>query len=138
MDVQPGSSVLVFGAGAVGLSAVMAAKVAGAATIVAVDLHSHRRDLALELGATHVIDGADGDVVEQIHGITAGGAQYAFDTTGIPAVILGALVSLRLGAVCGLVGVQTGPLVLDGLAAVGKTIMNILEGAADPRIFFRE
>ena len=109
MDVQAGSSIVVFGAGAVGLAAVMAAKVAGATTIIAVDLQQHRLDLARELGATHVIAGGDDDVVEQIHAITGGGADYAFDTTGVPAVMRNALLALRMTGVCGLRRHPAGP-----------------------------
>src|SRR5262249_32252244 len=57
MSVRAGASIAVFGAGAVGLSAIMAARVAGATTIVAIDLHPKRLELARELGATHVVDG---------------------------------------------------------------------------------
>ena len=135
LDVKPGSSLVVFGAGAVGLSAVMAAVVADAATIIAVDLQDHRLELASELGATHIIDGAATDIVEQIHAITNGGAMYAFDTTGVPDVIVAALASLRMAGVCGLVGAQTGDLVLDPLATLGKTIIGILEGGVDPHEF---
>ena len=63
LDVQPGSSLAVFGAGAVGLAAVLAGAVAGAETIVVVDLHPERRELAVEFGATHVLDGAKDDVL---------------------------------------------------------------------------
>jgi aryl-alcohol dehydrogenase len=54
LKLQPGSSLAVFGAGSVGLAAVMAARIAGCATIFAVDLHDNRLELARELGATHV------------------------------------------------------------------------------------
>ncbi len=135
LDVQPGSSIAVFGAGAVGLAAVMAAKVAGAATIAAVDLQQHRLDLAAELGATHVIDGAATDVTEQIMAISGGGVQYAFDTTGIPAVMLGAVRATRMAGKIGFVGVQQGPLALESFDYIGKTIINILEGSADPQTF---
>jgi aryl-alcohol dehydrogenase len=135
LDVQPGRSIVVFGAGAVGLAAIMGAAVADAATIIAVDLHKHRLDLALELGATHVIDGAADDVVGQIHGLTGGGAHYAIDTTGVPAVMTNALAGLRLGGVAGFVGIQVGDLVLDGAALIGKTAIGILEGNTDPHTF---
>ncbi|MGH9275380.1 MAG: NAD(P)-dependent alcohol dehydrogenase [Acidimicrobiales bacterium] len=135
LDVQPGTSIVVFGVGAVGLAAIMGAVVAEAATIVAVDLHPHRLDLALELGATDVIDGAADDVVAQIHGLTGGGAHYVVDTTGVPAVMTNALAGLRLGGVAGFVGIQVGDLVLDGLALVGKTAIGILEGNTDPHTF---
>ena len=134
MDVQPGSGVAVFGAGAVGLAAAMAAKVAGASTIIAVDLQQHRLDLATELGATHVIDGST-DAGAQIMAITGGGVQYAFDTTGVPAVMLGAIRATRMTGTIGFVGVQTGPLELTSFDYIGKTIINILEGSADPQTF---
>jgi aryl-alcohol dehydrogenase len=135
LDVQPGRSIVVFGAGAVGLAAILGAVVAEAGAIIAVDLHQHRLDLALELGATDVIDGAADDVVGQIQGITGGGAHYAIDTTGVPAVMTNALAGLRLGGVAGFVGIQMGDLVLDGVALVGKTAIGILEGNTDPHTF---
>jgi aryl-alcohol dehydrogenase len=135
LDVQPGTSVVVFGVGAVGLAAVMAAKVAEAATIVAVDLHAHRLELARELGATHVVDGASDDVLGQLGAITGGGAHHSVDTTGVPAVMLTALQCLQLGGSCGFVGVQTGDLTLDALSIIGKTVIGVLEGSADPQTF---
>jgi aryl-alcohol dehydrogenase len=133
LNVRPGTGLVVFGTGAVGLAAVMAGRVAGASPIVAVDIHRHRLDLALELGATHAIEGTDADVVAQVQTITGGGAHFSFDTTGNPAVMANAIAALRLGGVAGFVGIQTGDLVLDGLALVGKTVMGILEGGAEPR-----
>lgn len=136
LGVTAGSSLIVFGAGAVGLSAVMAGRVAGAATIVAVDLNPARLELATELGATHVFDGASDDLLAQLQAATAGGAQFSFDTTGVPAVITTALQSLRPTGTCGLVGVQQGELVIDGLTlAVGRNVKGILEGDAVPQIF---
>jgi aryl-alcohol dehydrogenase len=136
MAVRPGTSIVVFGTGAVGLAAVMAAKVAGCTTIVGVDLHESRRALATELGATHVLDGADPELVARITDLTAGGAQYSFDTTGVPGVIVSAINSLRPTGTCGLVGVQTGPLTVDpGLLATGRNVMGILEGDAVPQVF---
>ena len=134
LDVQPGASVAVFGTGAVGLAAVMAAVVAGAETIVAVDLHDHRLELARELGATHTVRGDVANVVGEIHDITGGGAHHTVDTTGVPSVMQAALGALRLGGSCGYVGVQQGDLVLDALALVGKTVVGVLEGNADPQV----
>ena len=135
LDVQPGTSVAVYGAGAVGLSAIMAAKVAGATTIIAVDLHQSRLDLALELGATHALRGDAADLVDQVVAISGGGVQTSFDTTGLPAIISKALAGTRMTGRCGLVGVQQGDLQLDALSTVGKTIVGILEGSADPQTF---
>jgi len=135
LDVQPGTSVAVYGSGAVGLAAVMAAKVAGATTIIATDLQQHRLDLALELGATHVVNGGAPDVVEQVIAISGGGVHYSFDTTGLPKVIGGALTATRMTGKCGLVGVQQGNLELESMMVVGRTIIGILEGSCDPKTF---
>lgn len=135
LDVRAGSSVVIFGAGGVGLSAVMAARVAGATTIVAVDLHRSRLDLAAELGATHTVDGTDTDILETLIAITGGGAQYSLDTTGVPAVISTAISCLRPTGTCGLVGVQLGDVSLGPMdLAIGRTVTGILEGDAVPGI----
>ena len=87
LDPAPGSSIAVFGAGAVGLSGLLAAVVAGSTTIVAVDLHDDRLAKATGLGATHTVSGRSDDVVGAITELTGGlGVQYAMDTTGVPAV----------------------------------------------------
>jgi S-(hydroxymethyl)glutathione dehydrogenase/alcohol dehydrogenase len=65
-----GSDVAVFGCGATGLGYVQAARIARAKRIIAVDPLAHRREMALELGATHAVDPAEGDVVEQVQGLT--------------------------------------------------------------------
>jgi aryl-alcohol dehydrogenase len=135
LRVAAGTSVVVFGTGGVGLSAVMAARVAGATTIVAVDLNPARLELARELGATHTFDGGQTDLLEQLHRATDGGAQYTLDTTGVPAVIHTAVHALRPTGTCGLVGAQQGDLVLDPAAlAVGRNVMGILEGDAVPHV----
>jgi aryl-alcohol dehydrogenase len=119
LGVTAGSSIAIFGAGGVGLAAVMAARVAGAATIIAVDLHPGRLDLAAKLGATHTINGTDDDITAQVLAITGDGAQYCFDTTGVPAVITAAINSMRPTGTCGLVGIAQGNLVLDPFALAG-------------------
>ncbi|WP_204128627.1 zinc-binding dehydrogenase, partial [Pseudomonas ogarae] len=70
LKVTAGSSFASFGAGAVGLSAVMAARVAGATTIIAIDVVPSRLELAKELGATHVINSREVDVVDAVREIT--------------------------------------------------------------------
>ncbi|WP_242454768.1 NAD(P)-dependent alcohol dehydrogenase [Bailinhaonella thermotolerans] len=136
LKVAAGSSIAVFGAGAVGLSAVMAARVAGAATIIAVDLHEKRLELARELGATHTFDGRDPELQAQVTAVTGGGAHYSFDTTGVPGVIATAVGSLRPTGVCGLVALGQGDIVLDpNVLALGRTVMGIFEGNAVPRVF---
>ena len=134
MGVRAGTAIAIYGAGAVGLAAVMAARVAGATTIIAVDLHPARLELARELGATHTIDGKT-DAGQQILAAT-GGLDYAFDTTGIPAVITGAITALRPLGVCGLVAVRGADLVLPPLTLeLGRTVMGIIEGDVIPQRF---
>jgi aryl-alcohol dehydrogenase len=130
--VVPASTVAVFGAGAVGLAAIMAAKIAGAANIVAVDIHDNRLELAQELGATHVLRGSNDDVAGAITRAT-GGADFAFDTTGVPTVVADAVKSLRYGGVCGLIGVATGPSVLETAALSRRSVMGIGMGDAIPQ-----
>ena len=129
-------SVVIFGCGTVGLSAVMTANLVGAGPIVAVDLHDSRLRLAAELGATHGIRGDDPDLSAQLLDITGGGARHAIDTTGDPAVIATAVGVLRpLGSLC-LVGVVTGPITLAPMdLAVGRRLVGVLEGDAVPQLF---
>ncbi|TDD84425.1 NAD(P)-dependent alcohol dehydrogenase [Actinomadura rubrisoli] len=137
LGVRAGDGIAVFGAGAVGLSAVMAARVAGATTIVAVDLNESRLDLARELGATHVLDGADDDLAARVREISGGeGIQFALDTTAVPDVVAAAVAGLRTTGVCGLVGVGAQEYRLDAnLLLMGRTVKGIIEGDAVPHTF---
>jgi aryl-alcohol dehydrogenase len=139
LKVGPGDDFVVFGAGAVGLSAVMAARVAGATTIVAVDLLPARLELAKELGATHTIDGKSDDVVAQIVAITGGGIRYALDTTGNVNVIRAAIEALGPGGTCGVLGASPRGTELSfpivPFMSLSKRLMGIVEGDAVPDIF---
>jgi len=106
-----------------------AARVAGATTIVAVDLIPRGSSSPCELGATHTLDGKADDVTQQILALAGGGLDYAFDTTGVPSVIVGAVMALRPLGICGLVGVRGADLVLPPLSLeLGRTLVGILEG----------
>ncbi|MEV5843522.1 NAD(P)-dependent alcohol dehydrogenase [Streptomyces sp. NPDC051985] len=129
------SSVAVFGAGAVRLAAVMAAHAAGAREIIAVDLHESRRELALELGATHACDGADPDLAARIRSWTGGGADTALDTTGVSAVVGTALASLRNRGVCALVGAGGEIVLPPQILSAGKVLTFLMEGDAVPQVF---
>jgi S-(hydroxymethyl)glutathione dehydrogenase / alcohol dehydrogenase len=95
-EVEAGSSVAVVGAGALGLWMIQGARVAGAATIVAVEPRAERRDLARAVGATHAIDPADGDPVEQVKELTEGrGADYVLEAAGPPEAMAQALAMTR-------------------------------------------
>lgn len=86
--VRPGESVAVLGLGGVGLAAVLGAVVAGAHPIVAVDPVAHKRELALDLGATHAVDPTtEGGTVGQVRELVSGGVHYAFEAVGSAAVL---------------------------------------------------
>lgn len=134
LGVGAGQSLVVFGTGAVGLAAVMAAAAVGAEGIVAVDVNEDRLALARELGATGAVLGGTDSTMAELMGELGGLADFSFDTTGVPAVILDALRILRSGGHCGVVGVQQGDLTLDAGILVGKRISSILEGNSDPQV----
>ncbi|MCK9506337.1 MAG: NAD(P)-dependent alcohol dehydrogenase [Porticoccaceae bacterium] len=132
-----GSSVVVYGAGAVGLSAVMAAKIVGCQLIIAVDVHADRLALAKELGATHTFNGKEVDVVAQVKNLTGGGSHYAVETTGVPQVVKQSLNALKPLGTCAIVGI-TPEVTLDihnDLMAEGKSIIGVIEGDSIPRVF---
>jgi aryl-alcohol dehydrogenase len=81
---EPGSSIVVFGTGTVGLSAIMAANVSHCGVIIAVDIQDNRLKLAKELGATHTINAKEQNVAETIMSITGKGVNYAIETSGRP------------------------------------------------------
>jgi aryl-alcohol dehydrogenase len=82
-----GDSIHVVGVGAVGLAAIMAARTSGVTTIIAADLQDGRLELATELGATHTINSGSADIVEEVARVTGSTVDYAFDCTGVIAVI---------------------------------------------------
>jgi aryl-alcohol dehydrogenase len=135
---EAGTSIAIFGAGSVGLAAVMAAKVVGCTTIVAIDLQEQRLELARELGATHIVNASE-PAVEQIQAITGGeGVQYSLECTGLAAVARQAVDSLRLSGTCGIIGVAPlgteVSLDMNGLL-FGRTVRGIIEGDSVPDIF---
>jgi aryl-alcohol dehydrogenase len=140
LDVQPGSTLVITGAGAVGLSAVMAAVVREAASIIVVDLQPARQALAIELGATHAIDPKAGPLAEQIREIAPDGADYAIDTTAVAPVVEQLLASLGMRGVLGMIGVPADPRAVFSVGLfqpplTGLTIRGIIEGDADPQVF---
>jgi aryl-alcohol dehydrogenase len=139
MPVGPGRCVAVFGTGAVGLAAVMAAAVSGADEIVAVDRVAHRLALAAELGATHAIDttGKDlADVSAEIVKVTGGGADVALDTTTSPAVIRAAVLSLATFGTCGFVsGSADLTLPPTALQLGGRSLRGLMGGNIAPTVF---
>lgn len=132
-----GTSIAIYGCGAVGLSAVMAAVIAGCQEIIAVDVHDSRLDLARELGASLTLNGKHVDVVGEIKSRTQGGCHYAVETTGAPPVVRQSLHALRPLGQCAIVGV-TPEVTLDihnDLMAEGKSMVGVIEGDSVPRVF---
>ncbi len=139
LKVPEGKSFAVFGAGSVGLSAVMAAKVAGARTIIAVDLNPARLELAKELGATHVINPNAEDATAAILALTGTGVHYALDTTGLPPVIRSAVMALANAGTCGILGASGPDVELQinemHFMSGGRRLMGIVEGESEPDVF---
>lgn len=141
LNAEEGSSVAIYGGGSVGLSAVLGAAVQKCGTIILVEPTESRRKLALELGATHVIDPTSENVTEEILKITTFGVNYGFDTTGISAVIEQALAVLAPRGELALVGIPPNPEAPmptfnpGDLMATGKKIRGIIEGEVDPLKF---
>jgi aryl-alcohol dehydrogenase len=135
----PGSTVVVAGAGAVGLSAVMAAALTPALRIVAVDVVPHRLDLARKLGATHVVDASQEDFTTQIAEITGGaGCDGVIETTGNVTVLRQAVDSLAARGTAVVVGAppfgtEVG-LEVNGLLG-GKHIVGITLGDSETQTF---
>lgn len=138
LNPRPGSSIAIFGAGAVGQAAVMAAKIAGCTTIIAVDIQGGRLALAEELGATHVLNGSKVDATEEIRAITGSGVQYSLECSSLPKVFRQAVESLRIPGVCGLIGAAPlGTEVSFEMASIlfGRTIRGIMQGDCAPDVF---
>jgi S-(hydroxymethyl)glutathione dehydrogenase/alcohol dehydrogenase len=103
-NVRPGESVAVLACGGVGLAAVLGARLVSAHPIVAVDPVAVKRELALQLGATHAIDPGADDVVAAIRAIVPDGVDHAFEAVGIPAVAEQAFRATRTGGTTVLIG----------------------------------
>lgn len=139
--VEPGSHVVVFGAGGVGLSIIMGAKLASAGTITAIDIEPSKESMALAMGATGFwLSGPE--TVERIRELTQGrGADYVFDATGSPAVQARCLDLTRPGGTVVLVGSAppdaTFPVSGRALMAGQKAIVGCYYGSATSARDFR-
>ncbi len=138
--VTPGSSVSVIGCGGVGQSIIQGARIAGAATIIAIDLDQGRRDAALAAGATHAVDpGAASEggatTVDQVKALTDGrGVDFSFEAVGHPDLIVQAVNLARQAGKVVIVGMpaRDTEIVLPAVPTVfsGKQIMGSVVGGA--------
>ena len=111
--VSAGDTVVIFGAGGVGLNAISGARIAGASRIVAIDIQPKRLEAAKRFGATDVIDSTKTKPVEAVRGLLPGGADHVFDFVGLKAVAEQGLAMLGVGGGLYLVGVATPEVSLD-------------------------
>jgi aryl-alcohol dehydrogenase len=136
---QPGTSLAVFGAGGVGLSAVMAAAICACSPIIAVDVRPSRLALARELGATHVVNAAEVDPVEAIVELTGGGVEASLEASGVPGVLRQAVDALGPNGWCGLIGAPPSgteeALDVNAVLAMGRGVKAIVEGHSVPQVF---
>lgn len=126
-----GSTIVVYGTGAVGLAAIMAAKNTGAARIVGVDVVESRLDLAIKFGATDIINASKVDPVEELERLLRGKADYSIECTGVISVVRQAIDSVgMLGTCCLIGGAPAGAeFKADHISTLwGKRIVGILGG----------
>ena len=127
-NLTPGETVAVIGCGGVGLATINAAKIAGAGRIIAADPVPEKRELAMKLGATDVIDTSSDSVAAEIVEMTGGGVDYAIEAVGRPASAQLAVNSLRRGGTATILGMM--PLTEKvGLSAVDLLTGKKLQGA---------
>src|SRR5206468_5744348 len=107
--VQPGDSVAVIGCGGVGLNVIQGARLAGATTIVAVDVKDTALAFAKKFGATHTVNARTENAVERVQALNGGGAHFAFEAYGSGATTKMAVDMLR----------KRGTAVIVGTAAIG-------------------
>lgn len=143
LDCRAGSTLAIFGAGPVGLAAVMAAKIRECARIIVVEPMAARRALAIELGATDVIDPAAGDVATAIRAIEADGIDFALETSGRDTAIAAGLAALGSRGMLGLVGVppradDTLSVNIAAMITFGHRVIGIIEGDSDQQGFIPE
>jgi aryl-alcohol dehydrogenase len=139
LEVGVGQSIAIFGAGSVGLCALMAAKMVGAGTIIAIDVVAQRLALARELGATHVVNPIKESVPDAVRRITGNGVDFTFETTANMRLLRQATDVLAPRGVCGFVGgIPAGTEVtldVEHMMVGGRTFRGIILGDSDPQDF---
>lgn len=139
--VEPGSNVVVIGAGGVGLNVVQGARLAGAARVIAVDVRDNKLEFAREMGASHLINSTREDVVERVKALTGGyGADYAFEVIGLPQTINLAYESVHKGGTAVVVGVadENAELILKPVWMMrnAKSLVGCNYGSTRPQVDF--
>ncbi len=134
---KAGDSIAIFGAGSVGLSALMAAKLMECGPIIVIDIQNERLELAKELGATTVINGINEDVEKEIEAL--GGVFFSVESTGNTDVLKQAIACLKKQGKCGVIGAPpldaTVEMDVNDILNNGKSIIGIVEGHSNPKEF---
>jgi aryl-alcohol dehydrogenase len=139
LRAEAGSSIAIFGVGSVGLAAVMAARLAGCARIVAIDINSERLSLAQEFGATHTLNAEGGELAARIKGIVPRGMDYSFENAGQVETYLAAIECLARRGSC---AIATVPRLAEPfnhspfpILTGGRRLLGCLEGDSVPEQF---
>lgn len=139
LDVKAGEALAVFGCGTVGLSAIMAAKLAGAYPIVAIDIKPTRLALAMALGATHVVDATLGETARRVLEVCPSGVHKSLETSGHEAALDDAVDVLATAGVCGMVIAphmgEKYPFDTSRIFKKAATLTGVIQGSAVPRLF---
>lgn len=142
LKMREGRSLVVFGGGPVGLSAIMGGAVRKASKLILVEPKSGNRELAKEFGATDVIDPTNTNVEDAIRALLPHGADYVVDTTGMENVQATACACLAKHGTFGFVGITMPSIKLPGtvstLLSKGQKFIGIIEGDAEPGLFIPE
>ncbi|MDR1204935.1 MAG: NAD(P)-dependent alcohol dehydrogenase [Peptococcaceae bacterium] len=140
LQAEAGSSVAVFGCGAVGLSAIMAAKISGCSEIIGIDSVPERLSLARELGATHTVNGRDTpDISGEIIRYTGSGAHYSVECSGAADLVTASMYCLTRRGTCALVGSMGDQIIplklMEAVFKGSKRVMGVIEGDSVPHTF---
>ncbi|MFE3542633.1 NAD(P)-dependent alcohol dehydrogenase [Nocardia sp. NPDC059177] len=132
-----GDRLVVYGAGAVGMAGLLAARTVDDVRVVVVETSPARRELALELGAEAALDPAEGPTAARVRELTDGGATHVLDTTGIAEVLGDAVTAMTVGGTAVAVGLGRGtpPIDVADLVLHGKTMRGCIEGDSVPATF---
>ncbi|MEO8603705.1 MAG: Zn-dependent alcohol dehydrogenase [bacterium] len=134
--LEPGSTMVVFGVGGIGLNCVQGGVLSGASKIIAVDVMGQKLEWAKRFGATHVIDASKDEPVAAVKDLTGGGADYSFECVGNVAVIKQALEAIGPGGTMVIVGVPKVGTSYDFVVHSlyqNKSILGCRYGAARPQ-----
>ncbi|WP_433348081.1 NAD(P)-dependent alcohol dehydrogenase [Microtetraspora malaysiensis] len=134
---EAGSSIAVFGAGAVGVAAIIAAAVSGCGVVAAVDVNAAKLEAARSYGATHVVNSAATGAAAVLREIAPHGFDHVIDTTGRQDVLRTAVEALGPLGRCGVIGVGPSPEMSFDWRSVlnGRTITGIIAGSSVPQVF---